>query len=323
MLHRTKMHAGARTVLTRFLVLVLVCAAASAGDSRSPTIAIESCPRDSSGFQRVQKLADENDAQAQATLADCYEQGRNVSPDGKRAIHWLTLSAQQGFVPAEYELGRTYLYGRGIPADYKQAVLWEEKAAAAGHLNAQRDMALIYERGFGVTSDPARAAFWNRKAAEQGDTQAQLHLANALYSGSGVQRDARQAFEWYLKAATQGVPEAELRIAEIYDQRGAGSCASALMWYGKAARSGLTEAMYRTGRIYQQGKCGHQSMQSAYTWFEIGARHGSPECKLAVTKLGSTLTQTQMLRAKQAADLWIKRNSTAAKDEDEEEGEKH
>jgi uncharacterized protein len=321
MLQRTRMHAGVRTVLTCSFILVLVCAAVSAGDSRSATIAIEPCPRDSSGFQQVQKLADENDAKAQATLADCYEQGRNVSPDGKRAIHWLTLSAQQGFVPAEYELGRTYLYGRGIPADYAQAVVWEGKAAEAGHLNAQRDMALIYERGFGVTSDPARAAFWNRKAAEQGDTQAQLHLANALHSGSGVQRDTREAFAWYLKAARQGVPEAELRIAEIYEQRAAGSCASALMWYGKAARSGLTEAMYRAGRIYQQGKCGHPSMQSAYKWFEIGARHGSPECRMAATKLGSTLTPAQKLRARQAADLWIKGNSIA-KDEDDEDSEK-
>jgi uncharacterized protein len=317
------MNAGVRPALIRFLLFVLGCATTSAEGSQSAMIAIQPCPRNSSSFQRVQKLADENHAWAQATLADCYEQGRNVDPDGKRAIHWLTLSAQQGFVPAEYELGRTYLYGRGIPADYAQAVVWEEKAAEAGHLNAQRDMALIYERGFGVTSDPARAAFWNLKAARQGDPQAQLHVANALYNGSGVRRDARQAFEWYLKAAKQGLPEAELRVAEIYDQRAAGSCASALRWYGKAAQSGLTEAMYRTGRIYEQGKCGQPSMQSAYTWFEIGARHGSTECKMAITKLESSLTQAQMLRAKQAADLWIKRNSTAAKDEDDEEGDKH
>jgi TPR repeat protein len=317
-----RLNVDARAAFGGFLLaaLALSCVGASAGDSRSPATAIQPCPRDSTAFERVRSLADKKQAEAQATMADCYEQGRNVNPDGKKAIFWLTLSAQQGFVPAEYELGRTYLYGRGIPADYAQAILWEEKAAEAGHLNAQRDMALIYERGFGVSADPLRAAFWNRKAALQGDAQSQLHLANALDSGSGVPRDSHEAMEWYLKAAKQGLPEAELRVAEIYEQNPK-DCASAFTWYVKAAHSGLTEAMYRMGKIHLEGTCGRVRVESALKWFQIGARNGSKECTMAANKLSATLTSDQKARAEQAADLWIKQNSTALEREEEDEQE--
>ena len=313
---------NACTALAGFLLLAMCATAAASDTPHGFAGAIEPCPRDASAFRRVQQRAQENVPEAQATLADCYEQGKNVEPDGKQAIYWLTLSAQQGFVPAEYELGRTYLYGRGIPADYAQALLWEEKAARAGRVHAQRDIALIYERGFGVTADPARAVFWNRKAAEQGDAQAQLHLANALNSGHGAPRDSREAAAWYLKAARQGLPEAALRYAEINEQKSPPVCAPALLWYENAARSGVTEAMYRLGTMHLAGKCGRASAESAYTWFQIGARHGCEMCRSAAGMLDSSLNAAQKARVGRAVDLWIQHNSAAAKAEDDEEREK-
>src|SRR5215471_7008018 len=85
------------------------------------------CPTDHDQFAKIRQAAEQNSPEAQTTLAACYEQGRNVEPDGKEAIRWLTRAAERGYAPAEYELGRTYLYGRGIPADYKLAFVWEKK----------------------------------------------------------------------------------------------------------------------------------------------------------------------------------------------------
>ena len=283
---------------------------------------IEPCPRDPSAFEHTRALADQNQAEAQATMFDCYEQGRNVNPDGKEAIRWLTLSAQNGFVPAEYELGRTYLYGRGIPADYTQAIVWEGKAAKAGHLSAQNDMALIYERGFGVAADPEQAVFWSRKAAEQGDASAQLRLADALDRGYGVKRDSHQALNWYRKAAQQRMAEANLRIAEIYARDPHRGCDKAVTWYQKAARGGLSEAMYQLGKIYEHGTCGHANAESALAWFEVGALHGSRDCRIAASALEPKLTPAQRMRAMQTADLWIQQNQPSTRDEDEE-SDKH
>ena len=65
-------------------------------------------------FTTVQQRADANDPAAQMALACCYDLGLHVKPDGKESIRWITKAANQGYAPAEYELGRIYLYGRGI-----------------------------------------------------------------------------------------------------------------------------------------------------------------------------------------------------------------
>ncbi len=179
-------------------------------------------------FDQIQKRAEASNPEAQTVLASCYELGRNVKPSRAETIHWLKLAADQGYAPAEYELGRIYLYGRGIPADYQQALLWEKKAALQGNRNAQRDLAFMYERGLGVQPDPREAALWNRKAAEQDEPQAQLHLAEALESGNGVPVDLAEAKVWYLKAARQNLSKAQLRIAQLYAQETAGTCGSRL-----------------------------------------------------------------------------------------------
>src|SRR5882762_10266738 len=95
------------------------------------------CPKDPIKFADIKKQAAANDPKAQATLASCYELGRNVKPSRAEVIHWLALAAKQEYAPAEHELGRIYLYGRGVPADYKQALIWEEKAAQRGERRAQ------------------------------------------------------------------------------------------------------------------------------------------------------------------------------------------
>src|SRR5258708_31498578 len=104
------------------------------GGARERTINV--CPDDPAQFSEIQKQATANVAKAQATLASCYELGRNVKPSRAEVIHWLTLAAQQEYAPAEYELGRIYRYGRGVPSDYKQALIWEEKAAEHGQRRA-------------------------------------------------------------------------------------------------------------------------------------------------------------------------------------------
>src|SRR5882757_246987 len=89
-------------------ILSFSVAAAQAGKS-------DACPRDDKDFTAVQQSADANDHAAQMALASCYDLGKHVKPDGKESIRWITKAANQGYVPAEYELGRIYLYGRGIP----------------------------------------------------------------------------------------------------------------------------------------------------------------------------------------------------------------
>ncbi|HSK42852.1 MAG TPA: tetratricopeptide repeat protein [Candidatus Binatia bacterium] len=271
------------------------------------------CPRKATDFGAIQQRAETNDPAAQMALASCYDLGMHVKPDGKESIRWITKAANQGYVPAEYELGRIYLYGRGINIDYANALVWESKAAEKGDPRAQRDLALMYERGFGVAADPAKAAEWNQKAAAQGNAEAQLHLAKALDEGEGVNKDAKEARAWYAKAARQEQPAAQLELAR--QSAGQGNCPVAIHWYEEAAGHGEEQAMYELGRLYFS-KCGPDK-EKAFTWFTIGAQFRSRESQAEAEQLGRKLTLAQKKHAEQAAAKWIEEHPGSDKDEEE------
>jgi len=297
----------------RFFLLAI--ATLSFGVARSQESRTPVCPRDDKDFATIQERAADNDPAAQTALASCYDLGMHVKPDGKESIRWITQAANQGYVPAEYELGRIYLYGRGIPVDYAQALIWERRAAEKGDPRAQRDLAFMYERGFGVAADPAKAAEWNQKAATQGNAEAQLHLAKALDEGSGVNKDAQEARKWYSKAARQEQPAAQLELArQSADQ---GNCPVAVHWYEEAAGHGQAQAMYELGRLYLS-KCGPDK-DKAFTWFTIGSRFRSSESKAEVNRLATAMPAAQKKRAELAAAKWIKAHPGSDKEEDDEE----
>jgi TPR repeat protein len=275
----------------------------------------DTCPREANDFTTVQQRAEAKDPASQTALASCYDLGMHVKPDGKASIGLLTKAANQGYAPAQYEVGRIYLYGRGIPIDYAQALVWESKAAEQGDPRAQRDLAFMYERGFGVAADPAKAAEWNQKAAAQGNAEAQLHLAKALDEGAGVNKDAEGARKWYAKAARQEQPAAQLELAR--KSAGQGNCPVAVHWYEEAAGHGETQAMYELGRLYFS-KCGPDK-EKAFTWFTIGSRFRSSESQAEAERLTLKLTLAQKKHAELAAAKWIKEHPGSDKDEDEEE----
>jgi uncharacterized protein len=296
--------------LRLFVIAIAIVISALAQAQRT-----DACPRDEKDFIAVQQRADANDPVAQTALASCYDLGMHVKPDGKESIHWITRAANQGYVPAEYELGRIYLYGRGVNIDYAEALVWERKAAEKGDPRAQRDLAFMYERGFGVAADPAKAAEWNQKAAAQGNAEAQLHLAKALDDGAGVNKDAEEARRWYAKAAQQEQPAAQLELAR--ESAGQGNCPVAIHWYNEAAEHGQAQAMYELGRLFL-GRCGPDK-DKAFRWFTIGARFGSRESKAEADRLARTLSAPQRKKDQLRAAEWIKEHPGSDKEEDEEE----
>jgi TPR repeat protein len=295
-------------------ILIFAIATVGVGVARSQQARTPVCPREEKDFTNIQQRAEASDPVAQTALASCYDLGIHVQPDGRDSIRLLTEAANQGYAPAEYELGRIYLYGRGIPIDYAQALLWERKAAEQGDPRAQRDLAFMYERGFGVSADPAQAAEWNRKAAMQGNADAQVHLAKGLDEGAGVSKNSEEARKWYAKAAEQEQPAAQLELAR--ESAGQGNCPVAIHWYEEAAGHGNAQAMYELGRLYLS-RCGpHKDL--AFKWFTIGARFGSSESKAEADKLAKTLSAAQKKRDQLRVAEWIKEHPGSDKEEDEE-----
>ncbi|NKB49236.1 MAG: sel1 repeat family protein [Alphaproteobacteria bacterium] len=120
------------------------------------------------------------------------------------ALQFTNLAVDQGYAPAERNIGHGYYRGKILPLDDVEALKWFRKAAEKGHALAQHDLGKMYERGHGTARNNAEAAKWYRKAAEQNFTLAQYSLAYMYQAGSGVPKDRVRALMWFTIAARLG-----------------------------------------------------------------------------------------------------------------------
>ena len=82
-------------------------------------------------------------ALAQPVAAEDFESARAAyhSEDYATALKHLRPLAEQGYTPAQRQLGWMYSQGQGVPVDYAKAVKWLRKAAEQGNAKAQYDLA--------------------------------------------------------------------------------------------------------------------------------------------------------------------------------------
>lgn len=100
-----------------------------------------------------------------------------IAHDETTATHWWTLSADQGYTPAMFNLGCCYQQGQGIKTDLKEAFRLFKEAAKFDDIDACYFMGLCYEFGLGVEADAELAVSWLKKAAAMGHTEAKSKLA--------------------------------------------------------------------------------------------------------------------------------------------------
>ena len=81
--------------------------------------------------------------------------------------------AQQGDANAQNKLGTMYEFGSGVAKDYNQAAEWYQKAAQQGLGLAQMNLAELYEK---IEQNYAIAEYWYKEAANQGQAGAKTAL---------------------------------------------------------------------------------------------------------------------------------------------------
>ena len=135
-----------------------------------------------------------------------FDQGVDEGEKGNhaKAFQWFKKAAEQGIVPAQFNLGLMYLKGEGVLQDYKQAFKWYTKAAEQGHALAQFNLGLMYRQGHGALQDYKQAVKWYTKSAEQGFADAQYNLGVLYALGNGVLKDTVTAYSWANIAAANG-----------------------------------------------------------------------------------------------------------------------
>lgn len=109
-------------------------------------------------------------------VAECYEMGRCVRKNLKRAIQLYKQAAEAGDAGAQCVLGWMCLNGVGGPVDLLGAFRWYQQSAKQGDASALFSLGGMYLDGNGAPKSKARAIQCFKEAAEQGHAKSMESL---------------------------------------------------------------------------------------------------------------------------------------------------
>ncbi len=101
---------------------------------------------DNPNIPRIQKAAEEGNAEAQFAYGHCLLTGNNIPENKPEGVKWLQKSADQGFAIAQSELGSCYYYGEGIAQDKEKGIALIKQGVQNGFTKAQRWLDVIEEK---------------------------------------------------------------------------------------------------------------------------------------------------------------------------------
>lgn len=167
--------------------------------------------------------------------------------DFERALQYYELSAKQGFVHAQYELGCIYKFGiRGIKRDFIKAIAFFDLAASQKHPDA------LYERGiYWHQSGNIEVALSNlTEAAEQFHPESLYYLGNLHLQGAlkeGINQEKAHAF--FKEAAGRGHLKAQLEMAQLLHTKD--HVKEAMEYYRLAADQNHADSMLTLAKLYE------------------------------------------------------------------------
>lgn len=158
-------------------------------------------------IKSLTEKSDQNDAISQYILCDIYFGGEQSLEDQEKGIKYLTLSATNGFAPAQTTLGTMNSKGIGVQKDTAKALKWFRYAAAQKDPMGQIALGSRYLFGKGVNKNPELGLELFKTAANQGDPRAQIYLAtiymfDARYS-LGIGPNLPRAYQWTITSLMQ------------------------------------------------------------------------------------------------------------------------
>ncbi len=263
------------------------------------SIAIEEYVAAPSNLNAMKNAAEEGFAPAQYNLGDAYAEGQGISQDYEKAIEWVKKAAKQGHQRAQYSLGFVYYNGKVVSQDYNEAINWFSKSAEQGYAEAQFYLGYAHLKGRGVPKNSKTALKWFQKAAEQEHSEAQYLLGLAYSSNKSVPQDFQKTIKWWRKAAEKEHVAAQYGLGVIY-YKGQGlpqNYNEAIKWYRKAADQGHEKALLNLGIMYHLGQGFPQNYKYAYAMYSLAAAQGNADAVRARDLVAKTLTREQLSHA--------------------------
>lgn len=110
--------------------------------------------------------------------------------------------------------GHMLVYGEGIKQNIKEGFELTKLSAEQGNIDAQYNLGLFYQNGIGTSKNNKEAASWYEKASNQKSVFAKNNLGIMYYSGKGVVRNKKKALLLWNEAIKLGYlePQKNIRI---------------------------------------------------------------------------------------------------------------
>lgn len=137
-------------------------------------------------LDQLQQAALSGDEIAAYKLGLAYSEDTTGPEDGVQVVRWLSLSADAGYAPAQYELA-TYLLAQENPTPEDNRIALNEMSSAAKseYPPAETGFGEMLFSGKLIAPDPSRAAILFDKAAAKGDQDAKFYLGQMYMRGKG------------------------------------------------------------------------------------------------------------------------------------------
>lgn len=119
-------------------------------------------------FRDLMPFAVRGDAWSQFAVAEMLRSGQGTPRNRKEALIWYRRAAEQGYGPAQCNLGTSLYYGRGAPADPQAAIDWWLHGARNHDAHAMFNLGTEVARGRYVPRDFVRAYRLLREASTLG-----------------------------------------------------------------------------------------------------------------------------------------------------------
>ena len=106
----------------------------------------------------LEKAAEHGDRDSAFAVAEIYDGGQGVPPNGSLAFEWYQRVLNWPGAPkddytaqwATEAIAELYKWGKGVPQDDQLAVEWFQRSIDAGSISSIRELAWMYRNGRGV-----------------------------------------------------------------------------------------------------------------------------------------------------------------------------
>lgn len=258
-------------------------------------------------------LAEQENADAQLLLGECYFAGNGVEKNLDEAEKWFSKAVTNGNEMAneclkkiaaerrQIEIAAQIMQAKEMQSheEYSRAVELLLPLAKQGNTEAERlldecrqqEAAREREESAAILQEAQtlrekkeyeREVRLLRPLAEKGNIEAQMHLGNKYLNGQGVAYDVHLALFWFQKAAEQGYTYAQNLVGLFYYQGLYGlksDMAEGVSWIRKSAESGYAEAQYNLANIYFSGEGVMQNSKEGEKWLTSAATQGYTEAQ--------------------------------------------